>query len=185
MAKKAEEIIGKVADAGSVLGAIVSTTIIQHSAKKFVVKDNFKVGVNEEAQVEIFYLGGNFKKWFLEKTEEPNPDPNGTVYGCLLRKSSVDSFILSELGGQEKAETTMAEIYAMMECQANGKSGDLLNNGWPNIFYVRDITGTLRAMDVRWSDVGWHVDAFSIDNPFEWDSNSQVFSHNSLVPQAA
>ena len=163
------------------LGAVISTATISASIEKFVVKDKFKVDTSRKAKVKISYLGDNFKEWFLKKTEEPFA--GSTVYGRKLNKGSVDGPILSELGGQEKDETTMAEIYAMMERQANGESGDLLNNGWANIFYVRDITGTLRAVGVHWHDDGCYVDARSVEHPYEWRSGRQVFSRNSLVPQ--
>lgn len=166
-----------------IVNTIVSTATIAASIEKFVVKDKFKVDTSRKAKVKISYLGDNFKEWFLEKTEESFA--GSTVYGRRLDKGSVDGPILSELGGQEKAETTMAEIYAMMERQANGESGALLNNGWANIFYVRDITGTLRAVSVCWDGLGWRVVAGSVADPCEWYAGRRVFSRNSLVSQAA
>lgn len=169
--KKTAEVVA------SILGAIVLIATISASIEKFFVKDKFKVDTSRKAKVKISYLGDNFKEWFLKKTEEPFA--GSIIYGRQLNKASVDGPILSELGGQEKAETTMAEIYAIMERQANRESGDLLNNGYANIFYIRDINGTLRAVRVRWRGDGWHVDAHSVEYPFEWDAGDRIFS---LIP---
>lgn len=164
-----------------ILNTIVSTATISASIEKFVVKDKFIVDTSRKAKVKISYLGTSFKEWFWEKTEESFA--GSTVYGRRLDKGSVDGPILNELGGSEKAETTLAEIYAMMKRQANGRGGAPLNNGWANIFYVRDITGTLRAVFVRWLGVGWSVDAHSVESPNEWFAGCRVFSRNSLVHQ--
>ena len=59
---------------------------------------------------------------------------------------SVDGPILAELGGEAKAETTLTEVYSLMEAQKNGENGPLLTNGYANIFYVRDVNGALRAV---------------------------------------
>lgn len=180
MAKKAKESVEKVTDAGSVLGAIVSTTIVQHSDKKFVVKDNFKVGLNEEAQVEISHLGVNFKKWFLEKEEEPNPNPNGTIYGCLLRKNSADNSILSELGGEEKAQVTLAEIFALMKNRNRNKN--LVGDGLANIFYAPDVKGITRAIDVFTHDnKTWQVAAFPTKGSDKWSADTKVFFTSDAV----
>ena len=71
-----------------------------------------------------------------------------------------------------------------MEAQPNGENGNLLNNGWANIFYIKDINGTLRAVHVNWLDDGWFVFAHSVEYPNLWRADYRVFSRNSLVPQA-
>ena len=167
----------------ALLGEIIATAVIPATTEKFITKDKFKVDTSKKAKVNISYLGDNFKSWFLGKVE--NPFPGSTLYGRQLNQNSVDGPILAELGGQEKAETSLNEIYAMMESQPNGESGDLLNNGWANIFYVMDISGTLRAVSVYWNDDGWHVYASSVEGPGEWNAGGRVFSRNSLVPQNA
>lgn len=161
-----------------ILGEIIKTVVIPATIKKFVVKDHFKVDVSRRAKVKISCLGDYFKSWFMEKREEPHV--GSTVYGRRINKSSVDDPLISELGGQEKAETSMFEIYAMMECQPNGEAGDLLNNGCANIFYVRDVNSALRVVAVDWDGNGWYVDALLVEFPVEWDEGGLVFSHNSL-----
>ncbi len=166
-----------------ILGEIITTVTIPATTEKFIAKDKFKVDTGRKAKVKISYLGDNFKSWFMGKTEEPFP--GSTIYGRKHNKGSVDGPILSELGGQEKAEITLSEIFAMMERQANGEGSELLNNGYANIFYVRDITGTLRAVFVRWLGGGWGVGARPVGYPRGWGAGHQVFSRNSSVAQTA
>ncbi len=94
-------------------------------------------------------------------------------------KNSFDGPIIAELGGEAKAETTLTEIYDLMDRQSEGREGVLLNNGWANIFYVKDLAGVLRAVGVRWDDAGWRVFADSVEDPTEWYAGRQVFSRNS------
>jgi hypothetical protein len=164
-----------------ILSEIIATVTIPATTEKFVAKDKFKVDTGRKAKVKISYIGDNFKSWFMGKTEEPFA--GSTVYGRKLNKGSVDGPILAELGGQEKAETTLSELFAMMERQANGESGELLTNGYANIFYVRDIDGTLRAVRVGWYGGGWFVGAYSVGRPLGWRAGRCVFSRNSSVPQ--
>lgn len=167
----------------NILSTIVCTFTVAPTTEKFVAKDKFKVDTGKKAGVRTSFLGDNFKEWFLNKIE--GPFPGSTVNGRKLEKNSVDGPILAELGGSEVAETTLTELYAAMEAQPNGESGDLLNNGWANIFYIRDINGTLRAVDVYWLGDGWFVFAHSVEDPSEWNADRQVFSRNSLVSQAS
>ncbi|MFA5754593.1 MAG: hypothetical protein WC905_04600 [Patescibacteria group bacterium] len=165
----------------TLLSAVVSTFAVSATTEKFVAKDKFKVDVSKKAKVKISYLGDNFKEWFLGKEEDPFA--GSTVSGRNLEKSSVDGSILVELGGKEAAKTTLMELYTAMAAQPNGESGDLLNNGWANIFYIEDINGTLRAVFVVWGVDGWYVSASSVENPREWDAGSRVFSRNSSESQ--
>ncbi|MEK7857204.1 MAG: hypothetical protein AAB288_14025, partial [Acidobacteriota bacterium] len=79
------------------------------------------------------------------------------------------------------AKTTLSAVYALMERQPKGESGEFLTNGYANIFYVRDATGKLRAVCVFWDagNGGWGVDAGSVGFPFRWHGGRRVFSRNS------
>jgi hypothetical protein len=122
----------------------------------------------------------NFRSWFLSgegKIEEPVGDKE-LRYGKLV-KGTVDGPIIQELDGEAKAETTLSEVFALMEKQPNREDGVLLTNGWANIFYVKDIEGVLRAVLVDWSGDGWGVGARSVGSPDDWDAGGRVFSRNS------
>jgi len=167
----------------AVLSEIIATVSIPATTAKFIAKDKFKVDTGRKAKVRISYLGDNFKAWFMGKIEEPFA--GSTIYGRKLNSDSVDGPIIAGLGGKEKAETTLAELFAMMGRQAKGESGELLTNGYANIFYIRDISNTLRAVHVDCYGDGWIVHAYSVENPNGWRVGTQVFSRNSLAPQAA
>ncbi len=163
---------------------------------KFVAADFFKVNTKKNASVKISYIWGNFANWFLGKIEESvaneaasgvgpyrTPGQNGDAKTALryqtLSRNSVDANIINQLGGEAKAETALADVVALMTKQNNGQQGALLTNGYANIFYVRDVDGVLRAVDVPWDSGGWLVYARSVGRPREWRSVSRVFSRDS------
>ena len=156
----------------------LGTVTIAATAEHFVASEKFVVYTSRKAKVKIAWLGSNFQEWFLGKTETPAPEVT-LKYGKLTCYA-LDEEIRKEIGA-ERDETTLAEIYSLMERQANGKQGVLLTNGWANIFYVRDANGVLRAVDVRWRvyDGGWSVVARSVSYPFWWRDGYRVFSCNS------
>ncbi|MEK7181120.1 MAG: hypothetical protein AAB738_02170 [Patescibacteria group bacterium] len=151
----------------------VGTITIPATTKKFVAKERFVLGTGSG----ISYFGDDFKKWFLDKVEEPFA--GSTIRAFRLHESLLDGPIIAELGGEAKAETTLAEIDALVARQKNGEGGILLTNGYANIFYVRDAAGVLRAVGVFWRDDGWRVDASSTSDPDGWSGGSRVFSRNS------
>ena len=161
---------------------LVGTVTTSATTSKFVAKDKFVVNTKRNAPVKISAVWDDFTSWFLSddgKTEDPISEQ--TLRYHKLRKSSVDGPIITELGGEEKSETTLTEMFSLMEKQKNGKDGVLLNNGYANIFYIRDQNGLLRAVFVCWDDDGWLVDANSVEDPFRWDVGYQVFSRNSVL----
>lgn len=155
----------------------VSTVVVSATTGKFVTKDKFVVNTKRNASVKIRYLGDNLKAWFLNgdgKTEDPITEQ--TLRYHKLWQSSVDGPIITELGGEAKAETTLSEMFSLMEKQKHGEDGVILNNGWANIFYIKDSAGVLRAVFVHWYDDGWHVLAFSVEGPGRWGVGYRVLS---------
>lgn len=155
----------------------VRTVTIPATTEKFVAGKNFLL--KQDGGI-CSYFWDDFRRWFLEgdgKVEEPHAE---TVLRChKLRKNSVDEPIIAELGGEPLAETTLGEMFALLQKQANGeKKGVLLVNGYANIFYVRDQLGVLRAADARWFGGGWSVSAGEVSFPLAWSAGSQVFSRN-------
>jgi len=161
---------------------LVSTVVVPATTSMFVAKEKFVRDTDRKAKVKISYLGDNFTEWFLSdygKTEDLITEQ--TLRYHKLRQFSVDGPIITELGGEVKAETTLSEMFSLMKKQKNGEGGVLLNNGWANLFYIRDIAGVLRAVRVFWYVGGWFVYAYSVENPFRWYDGSQVFSRNSVL----
>lgn len=167
----------------------VSMVKVSATTEKFVAKDKFVVNTKRNAPVKISVVLDDFTNWFLlgdGKTEYPITEQ--TLRYHRLCKASVDGPIITELGGEEKSETTLTEMFSLMEKQKNGEDGVLLNNGYANIFYIKDQTGVLRAVYVRWYDGGWGVYSYSVENQGKWSDVSRVFSRSldlkSLEPSA-
>lgn len=162
-----------VAEANKVLEWLGEVTV-PATTEKFVAKDKFRLKENGGI---CSGFGSNFTDWFLSgdgKIEDPIAET--TLHYAKLRKASVDGPIIAELGGEVKAETTLSEMFSLMEKQKNGEDGVLLNNGWANIFYIRDQNGILRAVSAHWYDDGWFVGADSVESPLGWLADRRVFS---------
>ena len=155
----------------------LGTTTTSATTTNFVAKDRFVEGSKE---VKLAHISDNFRSWFLTgdgKIEEPQ-GAQELRYGDLT-KGSVDGPIVEELGGEAKAETTLAELHDLLKKQANGEDGVLLTNGRANIFYIQDISGVLRAVFVDWCGGGCRVDSSSVEAPDDWNAGRRVFSDNS------
>jgi len=160
----------------------VGTVVIPETTIKFVAKDKFVINTKRNAPVKISYLGDNFTERFLSgdgKTEDP-------ITGQTLRyhelwQPSMDGPIIAELGGAEKSETTLFEMFSLMEKQGKGEDGVLLNNGYANLFCIKDGTGVLSAVYVHSCGDGWSVGADSVGSLHMWDDGDRVFSRNSVL----
>jgi len=168
-----------IADAGSTIKLLnyIGTISIPATTEPFVVEDYFVVNTDYKASAKISYLGDNFKQWFFGKTQQSLTEASVNYYE--LDKDSVDGPIIKELGGEQKAETTLSEIFTLMKRQRNGEDGVLLTSGYANIFYVRGANGVLRAVSVGWGGDGWDVRADSVEDPDRWGAGFQVFASNS------
>lgn len=153
------------------------TTTTSATTEKFVARKKF---LKDSREVKFCGFFGSFENDFLArdgKIEEPL-DEQTLCYGNLT-KNSVDGPIIEEVGGKTKAETTLTELYGLLEKQANGEEGDLLTNGCANIFYIKNTSGVLRAVGVDWDDTVWYVYASSVRNRNAWDAGSRRFCRNS------
>ena len=150
--------------------------VIPANARKFLINDYFVVNTREGARVKIAYLTTKFQKYFLGKVERRNSSTTLRYYE--LMNPSTGNTILLDLGSEEKAETTLAEMYYLMSKQARGEEGTLLPNSYANIFYIRDISGDLRVASCRWDGEGWYLDARPVSDSWVWDKGRQVFIRN-------
>jgi hypothetical protein len=137
-------------------------------------KDTF-FAAKEKALVKFSYRGDNFTAHFGNATFEVL---DTSLEAFILSQPMVDTQIITELGGEGAAETTLGDLWKKLLVQANGQYVELLTNGYANIFYIKDVNGVLRAVDVRWNSVGWGVDVDALDG-HRWDGGHQVFSRNS------
>lgn len=139
---------------------VEGTVTVPATAESFVVKERLVLGDSPR----VVWLGDNFQGWFASKTEESMVETEL----CYARITGpwVDDPTPAELG--ENVETTLAQAWQLLKLQPNGQEGVLLNNGWANVFYIRDAGGTLRGVHVIWHGDGWHVDAYSVGDLREW-----------------
>lgn len=149
----------------------IGTHLVPATTSPFVAKEKFTL--KKDGGI-CSYLHPDFSSWLLGKTEDAKGET--TLRFARLTKDSLDKPILAELG--DTAETTLSDIFALMEKQSKGENGVLLTNGWANIFYVRDAK-VLRAVHVRWDVVGWRVYAPSVGRPLRWLAGYRLFSRNS------
>ncbi|NTU67116.1 MAG: hypothetical protein HGB08_04310 [Candidatus Moranbacteria bacterium] len=157
----------------------VGNVTVTLTAGEFIAKDNFVLNTGKNARVKISYLGDNLKKYFLDKIENFIGDGDVSLVYNKLKESSRDIPIISELGGEDQAETMLGVIFSLMSKQPNGEDGVLLSNGYANIFYVRDDVQVLWAVGVGWGGDGWRVNAYSVAGTNGWDGAYRVFSRNS------
>lgn len=165
----------------SILG-LVSTVMVPSTTVPFVAKKKFVRDTSSTTKVKIAYLGENFAEWFLSgegKIEDPISEQ--TLFGYGLRQPSINGPIITQLGGEAKAEVTLYEAFSLMEKQGNAQDGVLWNRGYANIFFVKDQDGVLRAVVVRWDYVGWHVLARSVEDLRGWIGGYRVFSRNCVL----
>jgi len=153
------------------------STVTVPAIETFGAKEHFKD--DRSGPVVIGFIGSNFRRTFLagEGKIETNITETTLRIHKLVR-ASVDGPILAELGGEETAETALAQMYELMKAQGQGQKGNLLTNGNANIFYIRDANGTLWAVDCSWHSDNrcWHVHAYSVTNPDTWYEGDQVVS---------
>ena len=161
---------------------LVSTVRIAATTGKFVAKKKFVVNTKPSAQVKISGIGSNFKTMFLSgPSKVEDPITAQTLRYHKLRQASLDGPIITELGGEAKAETTLSEMFSLMEKQGQGEAGVLLTNGYANIFYIKDLTGVLRSVGLDWYGDGWDVHAREVTVPYGWRDGRRVFSRNSAL----
>ena len=141
--------------------------------RPFKADDTF---FSKSSGVKMVSHGSNFIAWFTGKVEEEIP--TGDLMPFMFTQGAYDNEIITDLGGEEKAETALAEIWGCVQRQANGEDGVLLTNGYTNIFYVRDVNGLLRAVGVLWFVGGWYANACALVDD-RWFGGCRVFSRNS------
>src|SRR5580704_4916026 len=91
----------------------VATTTIPATTIPFAARNWFIVNTEKNSPVNISLLGDAFKAQFLGKVEPPH---TGSTLRCskLVNQAAL-GFIVQELGGEEKAETTLAELFSLMK----------------------------------------------------------------------
>ena len=132
-----------------------------------------------------FWLGDNFKNHFLKGLGKIKLYVLvATLNVYTLREVSVNGPILTALGGDNLAKTSLAYVAQLIKAQPQGQEGVLLTNGWANIFYIEDDNGELWAVGCYGysGGGGWRVNAYPVADPSWWSADYQVFSPAVLIP---
>lgn len=140
---------------------------------RFIASEMFLL----DTEINITILNDNFVKWFLPKIEKPFA--GSIVCGHRLSKIAWDRQIISELGGREKAETTLTEMYDIMFCQSETKK-KFINRDFGGFFYVKDINGILRCIEPHWFGSGLCFEAHELKVRYDYSPGAYIFSRNIL-----
>lgn len=148
------------------------TTSSLSRAQKFSAGEHFKENIAPSADVRIAWLGATFVRRFAIKIEDADGE---TVlqFHTVLRPSR-DHHIIEEL--DDRHETRLVDLWCLLKVQAGGEPGALLTDAVPNIFYVRDSSGVLGAVDAVWGGAGWEIGASPIDGERMWPVGVRVMS---------
>ncbi len=117
----------------------------------------------------IVWTGSTFGKIFGSVFVTPKKCKIATK---ILERPMNDKEILSKLKPKEFSLDEFAYVL-------KNKKG-LLTNGYTNIFYIRDATHTLWAVNANWGGGGWLVSADSVVRPYEWGGDNQVIACDSF-----
>lgn len=123
--------------------------------------------------VKISSLNENFKDWFLHGEGKVETTSKGFLRGAVLRKSARDIQIITEIGGEEMAETRLFEMYSLMLENQKTNSGPMLGEDCGNIFYIRDRYQKLRVIYATWYR-GWRIEAASIGKFEKWGGTGRL-----------
>lgn len=148
------------------------TTAALAEIKTFRVGDHFREDFTSRAEVRITWLGATFLRRFAAKIEDAAGA--GVLQSHILHAPAPDSRIIDELGDEH--ETRLADLWCLLKIQAGGESGILLVNARPNVFYMRDVSGELGAVDIVWGGAGWEIGASAINGDRVWPAGIRVLS---------
>jgi len=149
------------------------TTVTIPAIKTFSPEGRFQVG--ERDGVKIGWVGDNAKRLMRGMVEEAVEQTTLRIH--TLKEPSSDGPIIAELGGEEVITTTWGQMYEMMRRQGHGQEGNLLTNGYANIFYIKCSDG-IWAVCCRWRSryADWRVGANPVTFPLRWGAGCQVAS---------
>ena len=148
-----------------------TTSALPHHGE-FVAGKYFKENISPAAEVRISWLGATFMRRFAVKVEDNTDDVTLQTY--TLSRASTGTQIVVEFGDHH--ETKLADLWCLLKLQANGEDGALQTNAVPNIFFVRDATGVLGAVDALWAGAGWEIGASPVEGHRQWPSGSRVIA---------
>jgi hypothetical protein len=141
----------------------VSAIVVPAATSNFLARKKFVVNTTLNRSPKISLVSTVFAQWFLSGEGKVEIGVTQQILRCgRLRKESVLQSITVELGGVEKAETTLSGMFFLLENQKHGGDGILANDGRVNMFYVRDLFGDIRLVTCRW----WCILVIELHKPY-------------------
>lgn len=135
---------------------------------------------------QTLWIDPDFTNWILNAYENEISQNSALLAKAFdLSKKMKDSEIISQaesLGFDPKQNpVTLDQIKAKIEAQPNGIEGEMLSNGFANIFYVSGKDEVLFTVNVHWNSGGgqWSVYADRLDQYGKWDAGSRIFCNKS------
>lgn len=122
------------------------------------------------------WISDSFRDNVLSKAAMVKNLSAATLKSLELTKNAYDREITPCLPQKYEFDISeaLARIAQMIEKQPGGKEGDLLNNGYANLFYVPDcVVRVYWNADYR----SWRVGAWELDD-FCWSAGRRVFVRN-------
>ncbi|MEK7099723.1 MAG: hypothetical protein AAB883_01110 [Patescibacteria group bacterium] len=139
-------------------------TISLPAIGEFVASEKFREGKTVDG-IKIAWIGNNFKTNFLEKVEKP-------VSALETREHELvaparDPAIITELGGEDKVETTLGQFWEFL------KTAD---QTLVYVRHIRDVNDVLWAVRGRWDSGGLNAGTDSLGDPLGWDVGRRFLS---------
>lgn len=150
-------------------------TVVLGGGESFTTRDFFTKG--EKNGVTNFWFSDEFKSKILAVASAIINPVAITLEKCKLSKDMYDSAIMIELGNPPafSVDSCLAYLKELISKQPKGEIGELLTNGYSNIFYVK-LEDRVVVVGARWGDGEWDLYCREFDGYGEWDADDQVFS---------
>lgn len=128
------------------------------------------------------YVWDEFRNRIVAATKTIRSVAETKIGSFDLVIASNDAEIRAELPENhvfENPSEFCARLAGMIQHQANGQAGELLSNGYANIFYVLGQNGEVFDVFVVWSadDREWSVSTYELD-VLRWNAGRRAFSSN-------
>ena len=123
-------------------------------------------------------FGAVFKGKIAGTARKVNEQPPASLFSYTINKAMIDSEIRAELPKNHVfTQDDLWMIADLIKKQSNGESGELLNDGKVNLFYVQ--AGALvLVVDVHWNGSARDVGDWELGEPGRWHGGPRVFSRN-------
>ncbi len=177
-----EQMIAFVKTNGTVLNPMrklkklaLRATVAVEATTLFVVRDFFKMGDNGQTKI---WMSDAFKEKVLAFASNTASSGEVRLDKLELTESMNDSQIIVELGSPTpfSIDGFLSHAKGLILKQPEGEKGDLLTNGYANIFYVTGNDGRTLTVFAYWRDEQWKFHCYGFDEYGIWNAEHCVFS---------